>query len=153
MCGPYAQFYVFYKSTHRVSHSPLSREALRQFHPSYKIMDRHHTSLGASMAHHGPHKDFIYACWITPLSHLFSPSLLFSATAHALIVDDRLPIQGPCVLTTFSFTEDWSDCCVASTPFSLPLNPTTLHTTSFPLPPIIYLLCAGVWSASLSLIL
>lgn len=47
-------FYQFTHDTHRVSHSPLSQEVLRQFHPSsYKIMDWHQTSLGASTANHG----------------------------------------------------------------------------------------------------
>lgn len=82
--------------THRVPHSTLSRKTLGRFHPSsYKIMDGHHTSLGAFTAHHGPHKDFIYGCWITPLSLLFSPSFLFAATAHTLIVDDRAAYRRP----------------------------------------------------------
>lgn len=82
--------------THRVLHSTLTREALRRFHPSsYKIMDGHHTSLGASTEHQDPHKDFIYSCSITPLSVLFSPAFPLSANAHTLTVDDKAAYRMP----------------------------------------------------------
>lgn len=113
--------------THRVSHSPLSRKPPGRFHfSSYKIMDGHHTSLGASTAHHGPHKDVIYSCWINPLSLLFSPSFLFSATARTLIVDDGAAYRRPLCYSPLSvFAQDWSGC-VASTllsPSSEPNHP------------------------------
>lgn len=147
---------VFCQSTHGthwVSHSPLSQEALGQFHrSSYKIMDRHHTPLGASTAHHGPHKDFIYSCWITPLSRLFTPSPRFSATAHTIIVDDRTVQPRPlCCSLLFGFVQEWSDC-VASIPLSPWSEPNHPEHHILLLTPIIHLLNAGVWSSSLTLI-
>lgn len=122
--------------THRVSHSPLSRKTLGRFHlSSYKIMDRHHTSLGASTAHHGPHKDFIYSCWINPLSLLFPPSFLLCASACTLIVDDRAAYRRPlCYSPLWVFAQDWSDC-VASTPLSPSSEPNHPEHHIFPLIP------------------
>lgn len=157
MCAPYASSNSFntkvlcqcLHDTHRVSHSPLSPKALRRFHPSpYKIMDGHHTSLGAFTAHRGSHKEFIYSCWITPLSLLFSPLCHYPHCRWQGV----LP-KATCVThhSLFFFTQDCWDC-VASAPLSSSSEPKhpEHHILPHHLSP---LLCAGVWSASLTLIL
>lgn len=97
MCGPYASANFRICITPLLAHigSDISQEnASGGFAPL-------HLKLWTDVRHRGPHKDFIYGHWITPLFPLFSPILL-RCCSHPRRIDKAAYRRPQCALLTLN---------------------------------------------------